>query len=56
MIHPFTTTFEPTGCGRILYSAQETSNYAHTGLTPQERVLLYLIMELGVCKSGPIVD
>ncbi len=53
---PFTVTFEPVGCGRVLYSTYHTAENNHIGLVPQERVLLYLIMEIGVCKSGPIID
>lgn len=53
---PFTVTFEPTGCGRVLYSTYHTADNDHVGLVPQERVLLYLIMEIGVCKSGPIIN
>ncbi|RMH41738.1 MAG: hypothetical protein D6689_10170 [Deltaproteobacteria bacterium] len=53
---PFTVTFEPAGCGRVLYSTYHTADNPHVGLVPQERVLLYLIMEIGVCKSGPIVE
>lgn len=53
---PLTVTYEPTGCGRVLYSTYHTTEGTHTGLVPQERALLYLIMEIGVCKSGPIVD
>jgi hypothetical protein len=53
---PLTVTFEPAGCGRVLYSTYHTAESAHVGLVPQERVLLYLIMELGICKSGPIVE
>jgi len=52
---PLTVTFEPVGCGRVLYSTYHTTNDTHLGLVPQERVLAYLIMEIGVCKSGPIV-
>ncbi len=52
---PLTVTFEPVGCGRVLYSTYHTTESAHTGLVPQERILAYLIMEIGVCKSGPIV-
>ncbi len=52
---PLTVTFEPVGCGRVLYSTYHTTDNTHTGLVPQERVLAYLIMEIGVCKSGPIV-
>lgn len=55
-IHPFTVTFEPEGCGRVLYSTYHTSEAEHTGLTPQERVLVFLIMELGVCIDAPDID
>jgi hypothetical protein len=51
-----TATFEPVGCGRVLYSTYHTTETPHQGLVPQERVLAYLIMEIGVCKSGPIVE
>jgi hypothetical protein len=53
---PLTVTFEPAGCGRVLYSTYHTTSNTHTGLVPQERVLLYLIMEIGVCKAGPIIQ
>jgi hypothetical protein len=53
---PLTVTYEPTGCGRVLFSTYHTTGSTHVGLVPQERVLLYLIMEIGVCKSGPIID
>ena len=52
---PLTVTFEPAGCGRVLYSTYHTTGTAHPGLVPQERVLLYLIMQIGVCKTGPIL-
>jgi hypothetical protein len=55
--YPYSVTFEPTGCGRVLYSTYETSGAAHASLYPQERVLLYLIMEIGVCTAVvPPVD
>jgi hypothetical protein len=55
--YPYSVTFEPTGCGRVLYSTYETSGNAHPSLYPQERVLLYLIMEIGVCATTvPPVD
>jgi hypothetical protein len=55
--YPYSVTFEPTGCGRVLYSTYETSGTAHPSLFPQERVLLFLIMEIGVCNSViPPVD
>ena len=53
---PLTVTYEPTGCGRVLYSTYHTTNNTHNGLVPQERVLLYLIMEIGVCQSGPYIE
>ncbi|HTJ40456.1 MAG TPA: hypothetical protein VL463_00110 [Kofleriaceae bacterium] len=53
--HPLSVTYQPTGCGRVLYSTYQTSGYSssdkHAGLTAQERVLLYLIMEIQVCNS-----
>jgi hypothetical protein len=53
---PLTVTFEPAGCGRVLYSTYHTTDFDHVGLVPQERVLLYLLLEIGVCKSGPVVE
>jgi hypothetical protein len=57
---PLTVTFEPTGCGRVMFSTYQTSGASaadhHSGLYPQERVLLFLIAEIGVCSDGPIVD
>jgi hypothetical protein len=57
---PLTVTFEPTGCGRVLFSTYQTaggSSYDHhAGLYPQERILLYLIMEIGICNDVPIVE
>ena len=41
------------GCGRMMYSTFETSSVAHNGLNPQELVLLYLILEIGVCHEKP---
>ncbi len=52
---PLTVTYEPTGCGRVLFTTYHTTPDTHVGLRPQERILLYLIMEIGVCKSGPIL-
>jgi hypothetical protein len=53
---PMTVTFEPGGCGRVLYSSYHTAEGAHVGLIPQERVLMYLLMEIGLCKDGPVVE
>jgi hypothetical protein len=41
------------GCGRMMYSTFETSSVAHQGLNPQELVLLYMILEIGVCFGEP---
>jgi len=41
------------GCGRMMYSTFENSSVAHDGLNPQELVLLYMILEIGVCFSEP---
>jgi hypothetical protein len=41
------------GCGRMMFSTYHTTEYAHLGLTPQELVLLYIILEIGVCHGEP---
>ncbi|MCX4247420.1 hypothetical protein [Paraliomyxa miuraensis] len=41
------------GCGRMMYSTFENSSMAHQGLNPQELVLLYMILEIGVCHDKP---
>jgi hypothetical protein len=41
------------GCGRMMYSTFENSSVAHQGLNPQELVLLYMILEIGVCFGEP---
>ena len=41
------------GCGRMMYSTYESSSTAHTGLSPQELILLYIILEIGVCFDEP---
>ena len=38
-------------CGKVFYSVYETSHDAGAALTPQEYVLLYLILEVGVCEG-----
>lgn len=52
--YPHTVTFEPS-CGRVLYSTYHTAQTTHEYLVPQERVLLHLITEIGVCNAGPIL-
>jgi len=41
------------GCGRMMYSTFENSSVAHAGLNPQELILLYMILEIGVCHDKP---
>lgn len=52
---PIAVTYQPTGCGKVLYTAFQTASAGHDGLYPQERVLLYLIMEISTCSSNPIL-
>jgi hypothetical protein len=57
-IYPLTVGF-PYGCGRVLYTTYHTvgsMGTGHTGIEVQERILVYLIMELGVCQTGPILE
>ena len=51
---PVAVTYAPTGCGKVLYTAFQTANTSHAGLYEQERVLLYLIMEIQTCTDNPI--
>ncbi len=44
---PTTVSFQQA-CGRVLYSTYHTEGTA-TGLLPQERALLYILLEVGVC-------
>lgn len=48
MIRPMAITGQ-YGCGRMMYSTFENSSDNHPGLSPQELVLLYMILEIGVC-------
>lgn len=56
---PLSVTYQPTGCGKVLYSTFQTSGAnataSHAGLMPQERVLLFLIMEIAACTSTPVI-
>lgn len=48
---PLTITGE-YGCGRILFTAYHTvESGGYVGLTPQELILMYLILEIGVCQT-----
>jgi hypothetical protein len=39
------------GCGRMMFSTYHTAETLHAGLTPQELILLYIILEIGVCHE-----
>ncbi|HEU4613209.1 MAG TPA: hypothetical protein VFS15_14060, partial [Kofleriaceae bacterium] len=56
---PVAVTYEPAGCGKVLYTTFQTSGTSaaaeHVGLLAQERVLLFLIMEIGACTENPII-
>lgn len=58
-VHALSVTYEPAGCGKVLYSTFQTAgadaSEAHTGLMPQERVLLFLIMEISACTENPVI-
>jgi hypothetical protein len=41
--------------GKVFYSVYETSNLETSVLTPQEQVLLYVMLEIGVCENLPPV-
>ncbi len=49
--HPLTVTGQ-YGCGKVLFTTYHMAEFsnAYVGLTPQELVLLYLILEIGVCQ------
>ena len=53
---PATVSY-PYGCGRILFSTYHTEGKKSTGATllPQERALLYVILEVAVCLKNPLV-
>jgi hypothetical protein len=56
--YPLTVGF-PYGCGRVLYTTYHTvgeMSGPHAGIEVQERILIYLIMEIGVCQTGPILE
>ncbi len=49
--HPLTITAE-YGCGKIMFTAYHTAEGGkYMGLTPQELVLMYLILDIGVCQD-----
>jgi len=48
--YPLMTTYN-YDCGKIFYSVYETSPEGSATLTPQEYLLLYIILEVGVCEG-----
>jgi hypothetical protein len=51
-VRPMTVSAE-FGCGRMMFSTYHTNESAHSGLSPQELILLYIILEIGVCHDEP---
>ncbi|MCA9682099.1 MAG: hypothetical protein KC457_07870, partial [Myxococcales bacterium] len=49
--NPLTISAE-YGCGKLMFTTYHMAEGSDTyiGLTPQELVLLYLILEIGVCQ------
>jgi hypothetical protein len=45
---PLTSQFEVMGCGRVIFSSYHTSGNG-AALLPQERILEYLLLEVGAC-------
>ncbi|MFO0549781.1 MAG: hypothetical protein U0271_15415 [Polyangiaceae bacterium] len=50
--HPSTISFERQ-CGRVLFSTYHTEGTGGSGLLPQERALLYVLLEVAVCVEDP---
>lgn len=50
-IHPLTVTAQ-YGCGKIQFTSYHTAEFFdYVGLSPQELVLIYTILEIGVCQD-----
>lgn len=53
---PMTVTYD-YDCGRIFFSAyQVVESTGSTAIRPQEAVLIYLIMEVGVCSGELVIE
>lgn len=52
---PVTVAFE-RACGRVLFSTYHTEAGSSAGLLPQEKALLYVLLEVGVCVKPPSVN
>lgn len=51
--HPATVSFE-RGCGRVMFSTFHTAGAARDPLMAQEKALLYVLLEVGVCIDTSI--
>lgn len=50
-VHPLTVTGQ-FGCGKIQFTSYHTAEFFnYTGLSPQELVLIYTILEIGTCQE-----
>ena len=52
-MHPATVSFERS-CGRVLFSTYHTEGNGGATLLPQEKALLYVLLEVSVCLNQPI--
>ena len=51
-VHPLTVTGQ-FGCGRIQFTSYHTAQFFnYVGLSPQELVLIYTILEIGTCQAA----
>jgi len=46
----------PFYCGRVAYTVYHTEANGGAELLLQEKIMMYLIMEVQTCSTGPIVD
>jgi len=51
--NPCTISFQER-CGRVLFSTYHTEGNGNSGLLAQEKALLYVLLEVGVCVGPPI--
>ena len=50
-VHPLTVTGQ-FGCGKIQFTSYHAAEfYNYVGLSPQELVLIYTILEIGACQE-----
>ncbi len=53
-VHPLTVS-GTYGCGKIQFTSYHAAEFFdYVGLSPQELVLLYTILEIGVCQENPL--